>query len=117
MAGRRIAVPTGNLVKVLLKTAVGDAGRMVGIMQNVSFQENFGHQGVYGIGRNNPFEHAPGQARFTLSAGFMRLRKNVINAEITALGLKNLEEVGIVPASAKDILYGLTFDIVVEDKE
>jgi hypothetical protein len=117
MAGQRISVSSANLVKVLIKTVDNPAGRMAGIMQNVSFQENFGHQGAYGIGRNNPFENVPGQARFSLSAGVMRLRKVIINAEITNLGFKNFEEIGIIPAVAADILKGLTFDIVVEDKE
>jgi len=117
MAGQRLSVPSGNLVRVMIKTGANDAGRQAGIMQNVDFQESFGHQAVTGIGRNNAYEHSPGLARFSGSAGVIRLRKTVVNQELQNLGLKNLEEIGIIPAAARDILRGLTFDIVVEDKE
>lgn len=104
---RRVGVITGNIVTVKMN------GGLVGVVQNVSFQEGYGHQPVTGLGRVNAFEHAPGAARFSLSADFFRLRKSIINDELSAVGARNLEDTGILPKVAADILQGLVFDIQV----
>lgn len=105
---RRVGVVTGNIVSVKMN------GNTVGIIQNVGFQEGYGHQPVTGLGRVNPFEHAPGQARYSLSADWFRLRRTIVNEDIPPEA-RNLEDSGIVPVVAADILQGLVFEIQVLD--
>lgn len=104
---RRVGVLTGNIVTVRMN------GGLVGVVQNIGFQEGYGHQPVTGLGRVNPYEHAPGAARFSLSADFFRLRATIINEDLVALGARNLEDSGIIPRVAQEILQGLVFDIQV----
>jgi hypothetical protein len=118
---------TGNLVTIEL------GGSIIGLVQALQAQEDFGLQPVSGVGQVTPVEHAPSIARFNLSCetifistkAALQMANGVIvpypdtvtPPRILASGpsgkVTTLEGAGIIPSTATDILRGAVFDIVV----
>lgn len=99
MAKTNLKVRSGNRVAVLLD------GRQIGGMQSVRMSEDYGHEGVYGIGDTDPIEHVPSAARYSISAS------NVV------LSTASLRSVGLAAENGADALKGRVFDIELYDKD
>lgn len=117
---------TGNLITIEIASSV------IGLVQSLQAQEDFGQQPVSGIGQVTPVEHAPSITRINLSCETIYISTNAaLQAQGTA-GLMQawtssqpprlyggmpktgtLESIGIIPATPADILRGAVFDIVV----
>lgn len=106
---------TGNVVKIIL------GGVTVGLVQNLSVQEDFGLMPVSGIGDVMPVEHTPGIGRINLSCEVVY----VLKASEFGTGFSipkaaegkgydsNFDALGIAPKTPDNILDGLVFDIQV----
>ena len=80
-------------------------GKQVGALQSVRASDDYGLEGVYGIGDTDPIEHVPGAARYTLSVSNVVFKVNQMRAA------------GLIPQNGADALRGLVFDIEQYDKE
>ena len=120
---------TGNLVTIEL------AGYVIGLVQALQAQEDFGLQPVSGLGQVTPVEHAPSIARFNLScetiyistgAALSAAGQGQVQAwdkqeepsglwgpKIGGTTTGTMEGIGIIPATAVDILRGAVFNIAV----
>lgn len=78
--------------------------QQVGLIQNMRANDDYGLEPVMGIGDINAQEIVPTAARHQIQAGFVALRK-------TLLGSKSF-----MPRNGEEALKGLTFDIIVYDK-
>jgi hypothetical protein len=104
---------TGNHVTV----EIGDV--KVGIIRSVNGNDDMGMQVVSGIGRVNPYEHAAGMTRFSITVDTIYLFPGLIEGTedlASADGLKNFEQADIAPKIAADVLNGNVFDFVVRTK-
>lgn len=99
MSKVNLKVRSANRVAILLD------GQQVGAMQSVRMSDDYGLEGVYGIGDIDPVEHVPSGARYSLSVSNVVLR----SASLRALG--------IVPENGSAALKGIVFDIEVYDKD
>ena len=80
-------------------------GRQVGALQSVRQSDDYGLEGVYGIGDIDPIEHVPTAARYTLSVSNVVFKTHQMRAA------------GLVPQNGQEALKGLVFDIEQYDKE
>lgn len=94
--GRQIH--SGNLVRILF------GGLEVGLMQSVSFSEEYGTEPVYAIGDADAVEYVPGNSKYSCRAEWILLRS------------KALTKVGIILENSTEILKGLLFTIEVFEK-
>lgn len=92
-------VRSGNRIVVLLD------GKQVGLIQNVSLNDDYGPDAASGIGDIHAIEYVPTMARHTVSVSTMVLKT------------KNLREAGISALNGDDVLRGIVFDIAVYDKD
>lgn len=80
-------------------------GKQVGALQSVRCSDDYGLEGVYGIGDIDPVEHVPTAARYTLSVSNVVFKKH------------QMRSAGLVPKNGQEALKGLVFDIEQYDKE
>lgn len=99
MSKVNLKVRSANRVAVVLD------GKQVGAMQSVRMSDDYGLEGVYGIGDIDPVEHVPSAARYSLSVSNVVLRK------------ESLRSLGLVPENGAGALQGVVFDIEVYDKD
>jgi hypothetical protein len=110
------SVMTGNIIKVEF------GGKLVGIIQSVNAQDDYGLQPISGVGRNTAYENAPGFARFSLTVDTIFLFPGLITGttslteEAGGDQLVNFEDADIAPGVAEDILRGIVIDIVIRTK-
>ena len=95
---QNLKVRSANLARVVLD------GIEVGLLQNVSMNDDYSPEGASGIGDIHVQEHVPTMARHSLSVGKLALRK------------ASLYKAGILPENGEDVLKGNVFDIEVFDK-
>jgi hypothetical protein len=91
-------VRTGNRVAILF------GGVQIGLLQNLSPNDDYGLEPAAGIGDIHVQEYVPTVARHSLSASSMLLPN------------KNLKAAGIASENGDDALQGLVFDIEIYDK-
>ena len=96
---QNIKTRSGNRVVVVFD------GKQIGALQSVRQSDDYGLEGVYGIGDINPVEHVPTAARYTLSVSNVVLRKG------------DMRSAGLIPENGAAALQGLVFDIVQLDKD
>lgn len=96
---QNLQVQTGNRIAVMLD------GKQIGAIQSVRMSDDYGLEGVYGIGDIDPIENVPTAARYNLSASNVVLRKGAMRAA------------GLVPENGVAALQGLVLDIEVFDKD
>jgi len=96
---QNLKVRSANLARIVID------GNEVGLLQNVSMNDDYGPEGASGIGDILVQEHVPTMARHTISVGKLALRK------------ASLYKLGLVPENGADVLEGNVFDIEVFDKD
>lgn len=94
-----VQTQTGNRVAVMF------GGIQIGAMQSIRMSQDYGHEGVYGIGDMEAIEHVPGAARYSLSASQVVLKKS------------SMKKAGIAMENAADVLKGIVFDVEVFSKD
>jgi hypothetical protein len=99
MATVNHVVRSGNHIMALFD------GRQIGLIQNVSMQDDYSPEPASGIGDIHVAEYVPTMARHTLNVSGMVLRRG----DMLAAGIK--------AENGDAVLEGLVFDIVVADKE
>lgn len=99
MAIPNVKTQSGNRVQVELD------GKVLGLIQNVSGDDDYANEPASGIGDIHPQEHVPTAARHTVTVSKMVLRQDVMRSA------------GIFLRNGDDALKGLVFDIVVYDKD
>lgn len=92
-------VRTANRLAIVLD------GKQIGALQSVRQSDDYGLEGVYGIGDIDPIEHVPTAARYTLSVSNVVLRKG------------DMRQAGLIPENGAAALKGLVFDIEQYDKD
>lgn len=88
-------VNSGNRIEIQFD------GKQVGLLQNVRFGDDYGHEPASGIGDLHVQEYVPAMAR------------HEINAETMVLFVNNLRDLDISMENGDEVLKGLVFDIVV----
>lgn len=91
-------VRTGNRVAILFD------GKQIGLLQNLTPNDDYGLEPAAGIGDIHVQEYVPTLARHSLSASSM------------ILPTKSMKEAGIAAENGDDALQGKVFDIEVYDK-
>lgn len=91
-------VRSGNDIVVLLD------GKNVGLLQNVSMNDDYSPEAASGIGDIHAVEYVPTMARHSLSVSAMTLKKGA------------MLEAGVVMENGDAMLQGLVFDFEVYDK-
>lgn len=91
-------VRTGNRVAILFD------GKQIGLLQNLTPNDDYGLEPAAGIGDIHVQEYVPTLARHSLSASSM------------ILPTKSMKEAGIAPENGDGALLGNVFDIEVYDK-
>lgn len=86
-------VRSGNQIKVIFD------GKQIGLIQNISMNDDYAPEPASGIGDIHVQEYVPTMARHTLSVSAMLLNKS------------QLQAAGIVPENGDAVLQGLVFDI------
>ncbi len=99
MATINHVVRSGNIIMAMFD------GKQIGLIQNVSAQDDYGPEPASGIGDIHVQEHVPTMARHSLQVSGMLLRR------------QSLLEAGIAQENGDAVLRGLVFDIVIADKE
>lgn len=92
-------VRSGNNILVLFD------GKQIGVLQNVSAQDDYSPEPASGIGDIHVAEYVPSMARHSLNVSGMLLRRD------------HMREAGITAENGDAMLQGLVFDIVIADKE
>ncbi|MBI9086792.1 MAG: hypothetical protein JEZ11_24560 [Desulfobacterales bacterium] len=95
---QNLQVRSANLARVVID------GQEVGLLQNISMNDDYGPEAASGIGDLLVQEHVPTLARHSLSVGKLALRKT------------SLIKMGIVPENGEAVLKGNIFDVEVFDK-
>ncbi len=90
---------SANLARVILD------GEEVGLLQNITMNDDYGPEPASGIGDILVQEHVPSMARHTISVGKLALRTS------------SLYKLGIVPENGESVLQGNVFDFEVLDKK
>ncbi|MEY8688438.1 MAG: hypothetical protein AB9M53_00980 [Leptothrix sp. (in: b-proteobacteria)] len=96
---------TNANVRSANRMAIVFDGKQIGALQSVRSSDDYGLEGVYGIGDIDPIEHVPSAARYTLSVSNVVLRVGAMRAA------------GLIPENGQDALKGLVFDIEQYDKD
>lgn len=91
-------VRSGNIIMAMFD------GKQIGLIQNVSMQDDYSPEPASGIGDIHVQEYVPTMARHTLQVTGLVLRRG------------SMIESGIVSENGDAMLEGLIFDIVVADK-
>lgn len=97
--------------QVNLKTRSGNRiivtfdGKQVGLVQSVRMNDDYSPDAASGIGDIHVQEHVPTMARHTLNVSTMVLNRN------------SMRELGISAINGDEVLNGLVFDIVSQDKD
>lgn len=99
MATEHRIVNSGNRIEVQFD------GKVVGLLQNLRPQDDYGHEPASGMGDAHVQEYVPGMARHSITASTMVLFTN------------NMRDTGIAQENADAVLKGLVFDIVVYGKD
>lgn len=92
-------VRSGNIIMAMFD------GQQIGLIQNVSMQDDYSPEPASGIGDIHAQEYVPTMARHSLSVTGLLLRKEQMRAA------------GIIFENGDDALVGRVIDIVVADKE
>ena len=95
MAQEHRIVNSGNRTEIQLD------GKIVGLLQSVRLNDDYGHEPASGIGDAHAQEYVPGMARHQITAASMVLFNN------------NLRDAGVAMENADEVLKGLVFDIVI----
>lgn len=90
---------SANLARVVID------GEEVGLLQNITMNDDYGPEPASGIGDILVQEHVPSMARHSISVGKLALRKT------------SLYKLGIIPENGEDVLNGNVFDFEVLDKK
>lgn len=108
------SVITGNLVTVKL------AGKVIGLIQGINVNEDFGMQPVSGLGDILPVEFTPGMARIQISCSTIYLLKTALIPGVNVLGdqfqsgaVQSLDGAEIAPKTASAVLRGRHFTIAI----
>lgn len=96
---QNLQVQSGNRIAIVYD------GKQIGAMQSVRMTDDYGLEGVYGIGDIDPIENVPTAARYNLSCQNVVLRKGAMRAA------------GLIPENGQATLQGLVFDVEVFDKD
>ena len=80
-------------------------GKVVGLLQNLRQNDDYGHEPASGIGDIHVQEYVPAMARHQLTASTMVLFR------------KNLRDLNISMENGDEVLKGLVFDICVYGKD
>lgn len=96
---QNLKVRSGNRIAVVLD------GKQVGLIQNVSANDDYSPEPASGIGDIHAQEYVPTMARHTLSVSAMLLNKGA------------MLEAGIVMENGDAMLQGLVFDFEVYSKD
>lgn len=108
------SVITGNLVTVRF------ANQVVGLIQGINVNEDFGMQPVSGLGDILPVEFTPGMARIQISASTVYLAKgkiqnlvpdSVLGGQLGNSLVTSFDGAGLAPPKAQHILRGRHFTI------
>lgn len=99
MATEHRIVNSGNRIEVQFD------GKIVGLLQNLRPNDDYGHEPASGIGDIHVQENVPAMARHQLSASTMVLFSG------------NLRDSGIAMENGDEVLRGLVFDIVIYGKD
>ena len=94
-----LQVRSANLARVVID------GNEVGMLQNITMNDDYAPEPASGIGDILVQEHIPTVARHSISVGKLALRKT------------SLYKLGIVPENGEAVLNGQVFDFEVLDKE
>lgn len=79
--------------------------KVIGLLQDVRFQEDYSPEPASGIGNINVQEYVPTMARYSISSRMMLMNK------------QSMYSAGIVPQDGDAVLQGLVFDIEILDKQ
>lgn len=99
MASVNLKARSGNRIVVTFD------GTQIGLLQSVRLNDDYGPEPASGIGDIHVQEYVPTMARHTLSVTAMVLNRG------------SMREAGIAAVNGDDVLQGLVFDIVVQDKD
>lgn len=99
MGTPNLQTQSGNRVQVELD------GNILGLIQNVSFDDDYSNEPASGVGDIHTQEHVPTRATHTVTVSKMVLRQD------------KMRSAGIIPRNGDDVLKGIVFDIVVYDKD
>jgi hypothetical protein len=80
-------------------------GKVVGLLQNIRPNDEYGHEPASGVGDLHVQEYVPSMARHQISAATM-----VLYAD-------NLRDLGIAMENGDEVLKGLVFDICIYGKD
>lgn len=92
-------VRSGNIIMAMF------GGQQIGLIQNVSMQDDYSPEPASGIGDIHAQEYVPTMARHSLSVSGLLLRKDQMRAA------------GIIFENGDDALVGRVIDIVVADNQ
>lgn len=95
MAKEHRIVNSGNRIEVQFD------GKIVGLLQNLRMNDDYGHEPASGVGDIHVQEYVPSMARHSLTASTM------------ILFTKNLRDSKVAMENGDEVLKGLVFDIVV----
>jgi len=99
MASEHRIVNSGNRIEVQFD------GKVVGLLQNLRMNDDYGHEPASGVGDIHVQEYVPSMARHSLSASTM------------VLYTKNLRDSGISMENGDEVLKGNVFDIIVYGRD
>jgi len=91
---------TNLIVRGANNIVISFDGNDLGLVQSVSSNDDYGHEGAYGIGDAKPVEHVPGAARHSISVSKIALIKELAR------------NAGIYAENSDAVLQGRVFDIV-----
>lgn len=80
-------------------------GQQVGLARNLRPSDDYGQEPQYGIGDIHAQEFVPTRATHNLTLSEVKIKTALLRAK------------GIVPENGDDILQGLEFDILIQDKD
>lgn len=89
---------TGNHIRCVMD------GKVIGLMQDLTFSDNYGNEAVSGIGNIDAVEHPPTQSSHDLRCSTVVLRRALLGANAG------------FPRNGAEALKGLVFDVEVYDK-
>lgn len=98
--GSKVVDPvyTGNLI------TINFGGKVIGTIQSMTVNDDYGPEPVSGVGSINVYEYPPTMARHTLSV------------EYAVLQTKSLMAMGVVPQNGCERLEGYELDIIIYAK-
>jgi len=99
MASEHRIVNSGNRIEVQFD------GKVVGLLQNLRMNDDYGHEPPSGVGDIHVQEYVPSMARHSLTASTM------------VLYTKNLRDSGVSMENGDEVLKGNVFDIIVYGRD